>query len=57
MFYYFAQTFLGPHPPPNAAFYLAFNLPWLIAPVLLAVRLRAGDPFAATRGHGTARSA
>ena len=39
MFFYFAQTFLGPHPPPNTAYYLAFNLPWLIAPMVLALRL------------------
>jgi hypothetical protein len=39
MFFYFTQTFLGPHPPPNVAYYLAFNLPWLIAPMLLGVRV------------------
>jgi hypothetical protein len=39
MFFYFTQTFLGPHPPPNVAYYLVFNLPWLIAPLALAVRV------------------
>ncbi len=39
MFFYFTQTFLGPHPPPNIAYYLAFNLPWLIAPLALALRV------------------
>jgi hypothetical protein len=39
MFFYFAQTFLGPHPPPNVAYYLAFNLPWLFAPLILAARV------------------
>jgi len=39
MFFYFMQTFLGPHPPPNFAYYLAFNLPWLIAPLALGVRV------------------
>ncbi len=39
MFYYFMQTFLGDHPPPNVAFYLAFNLPWLFAPAALGVRV------------------
>lgn len=39
MFFYFVQTFLGPHPPPNTAYYLVFNLPWLIAPLVLAARL------------------
>ena len=39
MFYYFSQTLLGPHPPPNTAYYLAFNLPWLIAPAVLGARV------------------
>jgi hypothetical protein len=39
MFFYFTQTFLGPHPPPNLMYYLAFNLPWLLAPAALALRL------------------
>jgi hypothetical protein len=48
MFFYFVQTFLGPHPPPNTAYYLAFNLPWLFAPMLLGWRvLRARDLGAA----------
>jgi hypothetical protein len=42
MFFYFTQTFLGPHPPPNTAYYLAFNLPWLLAPMLLALRVQVG---------------
>ncbi len=39
MFFYFTQTFLGPHPPPNTAYYLLFNLPWLLAPMALGFRL------------------
>jgi hypothetical protein len=39
MFFYFTQTFLGPHPPPNTVYYLAFNLPWLVAPLILAGRM------------------
>ena len=39
MFYYFVQTLLGPHPPPNIVYYMAFNLPWLIAPAALGVRV------------------
>lgn len=38
MFFYFIQTFLGPHPPPNTVFYLLFNLPWLIFPAILGAR-------------------
>jgi len=39
MFFYFVQTFLGPHPPPNTFYYLLFNLPWLIAPMALGIRV------------------
>ncbi len=45
MTFYFATTFLGPTPPPNLGVYLPFNLPWLIAPALLGVRLLPDDPF------------
>jgi hypothetical protein len=39
MFFYFATSFLGPTPPLDLAVYLPFNLPWLIAPAVLALRL------------------
>jgi hypothetical protein len=39
MFFYFSQTFLGPEPPPNTGTWLAFNLPWLLAPIVLALRV------------------
>ena len=42
MFFYFVQTFLGPHPPPNTGYYLLFNLPWLLAPMILALRVLLG---------------
>ena len=42
MCFYFTQTFVGGHPPTNLAVYLPFNLPWLIGPALLAVRLWGG---------------
>jgi hypothetical protein len=42
MFFYFVQTFLGPHPPPNTGYYLLFNLPWLLAPMILALRVLFG---------------
>lgn len=47
MFYYFSQTFLGPDPPLNLITYLVFNLPWLIAPMVLALRMRKPEPFGA----------
>jgi hypothetical protein len=46
MFFYFATSFLGPTPPPNLAVYLPFNLPWLIAPALLGLRMLPAPPFA-----------
>ncbi|MEM9176159.1 MAG: hypothetical protein AAGC67_13105 [Myxococcota bacterium] len=54
MFFYFTQTFLGPHPPPNTLTYLVFNLPWLIAPMILGARvLLGGDiPSRAARQEG-----
>jgi hypothetical protein len=45
MFFYFATTFLGPTPPPNLLVYLPFNLPWLIAPAVLGLRLLPAEPF------------
>jgi hypothetical protein len=45
MFYYLFQTFAGPHPPPHLGTYLAFNLPWLFAPLVLGLRMRRPDPF------------
>jgi len=45
MFFYFATTFLGPTPPPHLAVYLPFNLPWLIAPAALGLRLLPVDSF------------
>jgi hypothetical protein len=47
MFFYFATTFMGPTPPPHLEVYLPFNLPWLIAPALLAWRMWPAEPFAA----------
>jgi hypothetical protein len=45
MFFYFFETFFGPHPPPELAVYLPFNLPWLIAPIVLGLRVRRSPPF------------
>jgi len=39
MFFYFTQTFLGDHPPPNMLYYLLFNLPWALAPMALGLRV------------------
>lgn len=45
MYYYFMATLLGDHPPPNTFYYLVFNLPWLLVPMLLAWRMRLEKPF------------
>ncbi|MDB5396794.1 MAG: hypothetical protein JWM91_4300 [Rhodospirillales bacterium] len=45
MFMYFVTTFIGPNPPPHPAIYLPFNLPWLIAPAILGLRMLGPDPF------------
>lgn len=45
MYYYFMQTLLGDHPPPNTLYYLAFNVPWLLMPMLLAWRMWKPQPF------------
>ena len=50
MFFYFVQTFLGPHPPPNTIHYLVFNLPWLIAPAVLGARVFFGRDLWAAGG-------
>jgi hypothetical protein len=49
MFFYFATTFLGPTPPPNLGVYLPVNLPWLVAPAVLGLRLLPRDPFSELR--------
>ena len=36
----------GPHATPNFPFVLALNLPWLLMPIFLTLRLRKEHPFA-----------
>jgi hypothetical protein len=38
MYFYFMQTFLGPHPPPHLGTYLPLNVPWAILPLLVGYR-------------------
>ena len=38
MYFYFMQTFLGPHPPPHLGTYLPLNIPWVIVPLLVIYR-------------------
>jgi hypothetical protein len=49
MYFYFFATWFGAHPPPHPAIYWPLNLPWLIAPIVLAWRLWRDPPFATTR--------
>lgn len=50
MFFYFYETFNGAHPPPNTFYYLVFNLPWLLFPMLLAWRMWPEKPFTCSAG-------
>ncbi len=40
MYFYFFQTVFGPDPPLQPAVYWPMNLPWLLLPIALIVRLR-----------------
>ena len=54
MYFYFMQTFLGPDSPPHLGTYLPFNLPWLLVPVLVLVRvLQDGADDGRSGGAGT----
>lgn len=46
MYFYFFETWRGPYPPPHPEVYWPLNLPWLIAPMVLAWRLRRAPLFA-----------
>jgi hypothetical protein len=46
MYFYFYGTFMGSSPPLHLGVYLPLNLPWLVAPALLVLRLLPADPFA-----------
>lgn len=45
MYFYFFETWFGPYAPPHPAVYWPLNLPWLIAPIVLAWRLRRAPVF------------
>ncbi len=45
MFMYFVTTVLGDHPPPHPVTYWPPNLPWLIAPAILGLRMLPTEPF------------
>jgi hypothetical protein len=47
VFIILGEEMAGPHAAPNFPFVLALNLPWLLMPVLLALRLRREHPFTA----------
>jgi emopamil binding protein len=46
VFIILGDEFAGPHAAPNFPFVLALNLPWLLVPVFLTLRLRREHPFA-----------
>jgi len=41
----FGAEFLGDLPPTNVPKFLAFNLPYLVVPLLLGYRMRGPRPF------------
>jgi hypothetical protein len=48
MVVYFWNELAGPLPPTNLPKFWAFNLPYLVVPLLLGYRLRRPQPFSAT---------
>lgn len=46
----------GPHATPHFPFVLALNLPWLLMPIFLTLRLRKEHPFAQAAGQISNRS-
>lgn len=53
MGFYFFQTLRGPAPPPHPEVYLPFNLPWLIAPMVLVWRMWDAGPARFDRARET----
>jgi len=47
VFIILGEEIAGPHAAPNLPIVLAFNLPWLLTPIFLALRLRKEHPFCA----------
>lgn len=48
VFIILGDEFAGLHAAPNFPFVLALNLPWLLVPIFLTLRLRREHPFAQT---------
>jgi hypothetical protein len=47
VFIILGEEIAGPHATPNLPAVLALNLPWLLVPILLTLRLRREHPFSA----------
>ena len=47
------EEIAGPHATPHLPLVLALNLPWLLTPILLTLRLRKEHPFAAEASPAT----
>jgi hypothetical protein len=50
------EEIAGPHATPHFPLVLALNLPWLLTPILLTLRLRKEHPFASARPYVSNRS-
>ena len=49
VFIILGEEIAGPHATPHLPAVLSFNLPWLLIPILLTVRLWKGSPFTTTQ--------
>ena len=49
------EEIAGPHATPHLPLVLALNLPWLLTPILLTLRLRKEHPFAAEASQPVTR--
>lgn len=49
VFIILGEEIAGPHAAPNAPVVIGLNLPWLLLPIFLTLRLRREHPFAAAR--------
>jgi emopamil binding protein len=56
VFIILGEEMRGPHAAPHFPFVLALNLPWLLMPIFLTLRLRKEHPFAQSATSISARS-
>jgi hypothetical protein len=52
VFIILGEEIAGPHASPHLPIVLALNLPWLLLPILLTIRLWKEHPFSRETGEG-----